>query len=43
MGGEEVLSIGMGFQKKSLGQYLSKLRVFFNILRSHVLCERFTK
>ena len=42
-GGEEVLSIGRGFQKKSLGQYLWKLRVFFNIPRSHVLCEMFTK
>ena len=42
-GGEEVLILGGGFKKKSLGQYLSKLRVFFNIPQSHMLCERFTK
>ena len=42
-GGEEVLSIRRGFNKKGFGQYLSKLRVFFNIPRLHVLCERFTE
>ena len=42
-GREEVLSIGRGFNKKSLGQYLWKLRVFFNIPRSYMLCNRFTK
>ena len=35
--------MGGGFNKKCLGQYLWKLRVFFNIPRSHVICESFTK
>ena len=43
MGGEEALGIRRVFNKKILGQYLLKLRVLFNILRSHMLCERFTK
>ena len=35
--------LGGGFNKNNLGEYLLKLRVFFNIPRSHLLCERFTK
>ena len=35
--------MGGGFNKKTLGQYLWKLRVLFNIPRSHMLCDRFNK
>ena len=35
--------MGRGFNKTSFVQYLWKLRVFFNIPQSRMLCERFTK